>query len=499
MTLNSRQIRTVRWLLEQQTAGSVPEISRQLRMSPRVVRSCLDRVERYLKRYGLGLERQRGVGVWLAGDDEQREAVRAALDQLDEAEIIPVDSASDRQLRVRFELLVAAPDPITIDYLQAVLDISASSARRDLGHSESWINHHGLFLARRPGLGLAALGSETAIRKALVELLLSVIPPDLLSGRKMSDDWWRRLELGAGIPDVVRQFPLIECSGIIAANETLSGHARAGQRWLAVYLAVIAYRIRAGRDLILEPGTLRSLGDHPVWESVRSFAGQLSDLVGEPLTDSELGGLTEHLLGMAELEAPHHASNDDAGLVAQSVAYAAEQLHPGLAEDQELLKSLAAHLDRLRIRVRYGLPVHNPLLTEVASRYADVHEVALAIASKMSGELGLPITDDEAGFITMYLSGALERLRLRPRTKAMIVCPAGIATAWILVSRIQAEFPELDLIEVVSADSFEQRDSVGADLIISTVEVESPLPSTKVVVVNPLLPPEDVRRISRVL
>jgi mannitol operon transcriptional antiterminator len=81
----------------------------------------------------------------------------------------------------------------------------------------------------------------------------------------------------------------------------------------------------------------------------------------------------------------------------------------------------------------------------------------------------------------------------------VVVCPAGVATAWILVSRIQAEFPELELVQVVAADSFEQRDSVDADLIISTVPIESASGEGKVVVVNPLLPADDVRRLARSL
>jgi mannitol operon transcriptional antiterminator len=393
---------------------------------------------------------------------------------------------------------MAAPDTLTVERLQRALEVSLSSTRRDLARTEPWFGSQGLFVARRPGLGVAVIGTETALRKAMVKLVLEAVPSELLAD-PVAPGWWRKVEVGAGMREAFRGIPLEECSEIVHQNDTLRAHRRGGQPWFAVDLAIIAFRIIHGRGLSLEPGTLRSLADHPVWETAEAVAGQLARLVGGRLAESEVGGITEHLLGMAQLAGPAAATGSDAGLVARAIQLAAERLHPGLAEDAGLAQGLDAHLERLRVRVRYGLPIHNPLLAEVASRYPEVHATALAIAELIDQSLGLRVPEDEAGFITMYLSGALERLRLRPRTRAVVVCPAGVATAWILVSRIQAEFPELELVQVVAADSFEQRDSVDADLIISTVPIESASGEGKVVVVNPLLPADDVRRLARSL
>ncbi|NND03627.1 MAG: PRD domain-containing protein, partial [Acidimicrobiia bacterium] len=192
-------------------------------------------------------------------------------------------------------------------------------------------------------------------------------------------------------------------------------------------------------------------------------------------------------------------TDPDSTLVAEAVETAAKRLHPGLAEDTELQRSLTEHVERLRIRVRYGLPVHNPLLKEVTLRYPDVHDVAGEIAQRIGDELEGQMSDVETGFVTMYLSGALERLRLKPRKRAIVVCPSGVATVWILVSRIQAEFPELDIVEVVSAGSFVRDDHESYDIVISTIDIGAEESAIPVVVVNPLLPTDDVRRLARSL
>jgi mannitol operon transcriptional antiterminator len=100
----------------------------------------------------------------------------------------------------------------------------------------------------------------------------------------------------------------------------------------------------------------------------------------------------------------------------------------------------------------------------------------------------------------MYLAGSLERHRLRPKIRVTVVCPAGMATAWILVSRLLAEFPQVEIVRVVSKAAFEldERD-LDTDLIVSTVPLEATDGAGRSLVVSPLLRERDVRRLSRVL
>jgi mannitol operon transcriptional antiterminator len=494
--LTSRQLRTVEWLLDQGEPRSIAEVSNDLRLTPRVVRSGLDGIDRYLAKHGVRLNRQRGVGVWLEGELDSLRALRDSLASLSDDGALEVYAARDRLRLALFELLMAAPEPITVEQIHDTLHVSMTSARRDLARVEQWVGPQGLFLARRPGLGVAIIGTESAIRRSLVKLLLESVPLDVLAGRGLSPDWWRSPEIAAGVRRFLRLLPLEASHRIVMASDVLQAHVASGHRWLASDLAVTVLRIRQERPLVFEPGALRSLTDHPVWETAETIAEQLAELTGTPLAASEIGGITEHLLGMAQL-VDAEEPEVDVELVDRALQVAAEELHPGLADDQDLAAGLGEHFERLRVRVRYGLPVHNPLLTDVAKRYPDVHVVATRIADMVGSEFGSPLSADEAGYITMYLSGSLERLRLKPRRRAVVVCPSGIATVWILVSRIQAEFPELELTNVVSAGSLDGEVPLDADVVISTVAIDSARIGVPVVVVNPLLPDDDVRRLAR--
>src|SRR5207244_10110470 len=148
----------------------------------------------------------------------------------------------------------------------------------------------------------------------------------------------------------------------------------------------------------------------------------------------------------------------------------------------------------------YGLPVSNPLDHEVRERYPDVYAVARDIAAELGPLDDAIVPPEEVGFLTMYLAGSLERNRLRPKIRVTVVCPAGMATAWILVSRLLAVFPQVDVTRVVSRTAFERGpDDVETDVVVSTVPIDDDPDRAPAVVVSPLLRERDIRRLSRLL
>lgn len=94
----------------------------------------------------------------------------------------------------------------------------------------------------------------------------------------------------------------------------------------------------------------------------------------------------------------------------------------------------------------------------------------------------------------MYLGGALERARVESRRRLLVVCPSGIATAWMLVASIETEFPEVELVKVLSGREYEAQNNGSYDLVVSTIaltEYDAP-----VVVVSALLSESDVSRVA---
>jgi len=497
MTLHpdSRVVRILRWLLDQDRPRSTAALAADLGLSQRVIRYRLGAAESVLQSRRLELIRQRGTGLWVRGDAEAIADLRAELAVLSKTP--RVYAREERQHVLLASLLWTAPAATSVEKLQKILEVSNPSARRDLRRAEEWLERRGLLLARRPGVGISLVGTETTLRKALVQLIVESVPDDVLAElcvRPFKDARLVRVRVPAGLHDYLAELPM-EASARIVARCSLNGTLEEGNSDLVfcVYLAVVATRRAAGRTIAFDAGQHRSLVDHPVSETAAAIAGAFEAEFGMRLPDAEVAGVTEYLLGLATLssaEVPSHHED----LVDQLMQCVSERLHPTLGADAELRRSLALHLERLAVRLRYGLPVHNPLLHEVADRYPKAHEVAGGLGELISGYFDAPIVEDEVGYITMYLSGALERSRLLPGRRVLVVCPSGMATAWVLVSRIQAELPQLQIVDVLSSRSYEAMKDLDVDLVISTVDITGDGPP--VVVVNPLLTPTDVRHVS---
>ena len=469
-----------RWLIEQDRPRSTAEMAADLGLSERVIRYRLGVSERYLESEGASLTRQRGLGLLVVADEQTRNRIKA---DLGERLAVPrVYSPDEREHLLVAALLWAAPDVVSLDRLNDELEVSKTSARRDLHRCEPWLERNGLPLLRKPGRGLVVMGSERQVRRAMVQLFLEAVPGDVLEELSTTDFVQAQMintRIPAGLRDRFAELPLRECAQAIKESPLRLGSAGGNNELVfALYLAVTVARCNADRSIQLDAGQMVSLRDHPAWQTV-------NDLGVPSLGAEEIAGVTEYLLGLDALAAVQQEPLSGSQTLDSLISQAAAQLHPSLADDQELRTSLALHLGRLSVRLKHGLPVHNPLLAEVRERYPDVYRVAVELGVKLSEDFGSPIDADEVGFITMYLSGAMERAHLRPRKRALVVCPSGMATAWVLVSRIQAEFPELSLVQVLSARAFEELSDTDFDLVISTIPLAEG--AAPVVVVSPLL------------
>src|SRR5258705_13207122 len=99
----------------------------------------------------------------------------------------------------------------------------------------------------------------------------------------------------------------------------------------------------------------------------------------------------------------------------------------------------------------------------------------------------------------MCRGGPLKPHRPRPKIGITVFCPAGRPTGWILVSRLSAEFPNVEITRVVSKTVFEKDlDLAATDLVVSTIPLDE-LGDVQTVVVSPLLRERDLRHLSRIL
>ena len=509
MPLDTRQARIARRLLETVGPTSVAELAAELKLTARMVRYNLDPVEGMLAEYGLRLGRQSGVGVWIEGGSEARAEL---LDSLDRSTGPAVLDRADRRARILLALQLESPGPVRSEALEDRLGVSRPTIRRDMRDAETWLEHHRLHLRRMPGRGIAVVGSEIDVRGGLLALVLEVVPQHVLQQRSMAavgapEAAARRPPAGDQADAAQTEFDMFLDALDLASFRSILGlelheldEDDPTVTTAAAYLAIAAVRIRAGHAVRLGGGRLRSLLDHPASASAARIAGAVERTIGMPLSRMDVAAITESLLGLTQLaDVAARPEAADIRYIDRIIATAAARLHPSLELDEQLRSSLSEHLRRLHVRLRFGLPISNPLQEEVRRRYPDVYQAASDILAEVGPVAGAEMPAEEVGLLTMYLAGSLERHRLRPKVRVTVVCPAGMATAWILVSRLVAEFPQIEVVRVVSKAAFETEPGEEPDLVVSTIPLDESVAGAASLVVSPLLREADIRRLGRVL
>ena len=499
LPLDSRQIRIAKLLMEQTGTSRLEQVASSLRLTDRVVRYNLPSVEAYLAGHGLELVKRRGVGIWIEGDAAQRSKV---VDDLATSAGPAVLDADDRQARVILALLEAAPDPVRSEDLESSLGVSRPTIRRDVRVAEGWLEQHRLHLRRLPGVGLAVRGGEVEVRAGLLALILERVPANVLDSLSREAAQGNGRRQGPGLEGHVASLDLPAFRGILVRELRTQDEHDPTMLTATLSLAIVVARVRANRHARLVRGRLRSLLDHPVAESADRIAAAVTARMGVALGPAEAASMTESLLGFVELTHIDDAAAESEliRIVDRLVASAAERLHPALGDDELLRANLVEHFRRLQVRLRYGLPISNPLQHDVQKRYPDVYLEAQRLVGEIRRFSGAAIPVEEVGFLTMYLAGSLERHRLMTKVRVTVVCPAGMATAWILVSRLLAEFPQVEVGKVISKAAFEDEVAdATTEVVISTVPLEGYTGQVPLVIVSPLLSDRDVRRLSRLV
>jgi len=501
VTLNSRSRSILTRLLESDDPLPVSSVADALKVTPRMVRYQLEDAERWLEQRGARLERRPGKGIWIVYRSASREVLLQELAKPQELENKLSENERLRMMRLTF---LAEARPQTSQGLGDYLGVSKTTVAKDLKRVREWFSDHGLYLKGTPGVGLNLVGDEMSWRKAMA---------DAIAEGGTEQDFirvFRQMQAGKdqasftgsllhALSDVNLQ-DVYSALGSLEQSLNLS-FTDAARTSLMIHLAVITKRLRVGRPVHIPADQMEYLRSKKEFNQVKEFAASLKMQRPFEIPESEIAFITMHILGtktrdeagVSRFEPDPDLPGFDPRSVARRIVAAAENLLGQKIADEQLLSGLATHITPVFYRLRFGLPIRNPLLEEIKARHKRIYDVAAIASEQFLLTAGVALPDEEIGFIAMHIGAALERCReQRERPRIFVVCASGVSSASMLASRLRSEFPELDVSRTMSLAEI-QASSETADLIISTVPVDGRgMPS---IVVSPLLPDEDIERV----
>lgn len=510
MQLDTRCLHLLKLLAASEQPLSAVAMAGQLHVSSRMVRLSLANSERWLREHNIELKKVPGKGYSLSPTHQARQNLLKYLHEYEKP--LPWLSATERKQILLLNLFFSK-NPLQIKQLQQAVNLSRTTVLRLLDSIEQWLKEYDLSLVRRPNFGLMISGNELNWRQA-VQTLLQESAGDV-----------QLLALFAGADIVVdplhRANPLIEetlrkiwiqmdlkfVKQIIHPVEHFFEEAKSDPAYIDFYLqlALAIHRNRLGKQLgTITDSSIQHLSSLRLVES-RKIGGRVMKLTAVRLSDAEINWLALQFPDASPRSVDHpprgdmQSSEDETTLqktIEEFLERASTSLHPSLPVDRELIGNLGRLLEKMRAVGQGKKAGRNALLSEVQARYPYFYSVASKGRHILSEWIGRELSEDEIGDIAICLIASMERMRFLDKIskRILVVSSAGVVTAWLLVSRLRAEFPDVMVVDVVSALELENRRNFdGIDYIVSTIPVKiRDIPSRQV---DPLLGKEDVRRI----
>lgn len=506
MKICSRTKKILNILCNSQDYVTVKAIAGEIEVSSRTILRDLNKAEKWLQKNGYHLDKKKGTGVCLDCSSEEKGKIINLL-KLESVE--NNYTPEEREFIILTELL-RKQEPVKLFNFKLLTNVSETTISNDLDRIEEWIKSYRLKLIRKPGLGVYLKGAERDIRRASINLLYENINQKEIfkiiqqgfSGKSARD---RGTGTSNRLLGLISNETIDMLGNFIEDIEDTIGCQLADDSFVAlvVHLAIALERISNGEKITIEPELLGALKETDEYIIASGLINTISQAFSIEIPEAEIGYVTMHLRG-SKGRGAFYSNNismtEDFKLVSltRKMIEAAEiKLGFYLEDDDKLLVGLVRHLEPTINRVKLGLDIRNPFVKDIKKQFTDLYNAAEVSAAVLEEHEGIKVPESEIAFIAMHLGAAVERKRKKPVTKYRIAvaCTSGIGASRLLATRLNKEFDNLEIVDLISIIDFDDKSirKMNLDFIVSTVPIsESKIP---VIVVNPLLTEDHKRKI----
>lgn len=469
---------------------TMEKIAELLHSSVRTVRYDLDLLEEEIREEGLLLKRKARKGIWLENMEEKPNALR-------NPEVSYVFSPKERCEQIIVELLDR--QRCFVDELADRLMVSRNTLLADLKGVQEILGKRNLQYESKRGLGIWAQGDEQDIRDMLIHVFAkSVYDFRQYDGKHKQFIGMQQMfcRYAAKIPvQKIAEF-FLEC---LRENGVIENDVPANRMICA--LVVQTKRLQQGYaieqenqiDFLSDEGAELERISQEIARGMERFATGFSALTEVQCIMKELLHSRINFWNSLQ-QSPIQEMNVKALAMAREfIEYVQVWLGDIYLDDEELIYNLAMHLQPAIERARYHILLTNPLLVQIRTQYNSLFIVARRAAEQLGNRMGIRLSEDEIGYLTIHLGAAVERRKLRKtkRLSVLLVCGNGVGTANLLAMTLRNRMPYIDIQKVLSLYKMEEQNLADIDIIISTVSLE--IPGKAVLRVSPILTEAEIK------
>lgn len=464
------------------------ELAFLLSISPRTIKNDIKNINDEIRPTGFKIDKKPGVGMWL--DSKCLES--DMLNNLEKyAGIIGDNEMYERRVKV-IKYLIESKDYISTEAIAQKLYLSNSTVAREINQLEVFFKKFNITVDRKIKKGVKLLGEEKNLRIVKAEVLKNI-----LNKKKMFDN------------DVQEYFPDLDIEYIEILICELQDNfsiciSDLSKRGLIIHTAISITRIKNNKFVEMPVRQLEQLKSYSEWIIAEYYAKRFSKHFNIEFSEDECGYIVIHLLA-ANLNNKTSIDADEnvniRKLDPEVYLFMSDTLEDisikynfQFDKDEKLKRALFLHIKPMLNRLSNSISLNNPWVSEMKHSNAYSFEIATYLANCLSDKYKVEISDDEIGYLAMHIGASLERYVNNNIIKkdVIIVCASGLGTSQFLKERIKKEFPNFNIVDIISTYELESKD-YACDFILSTVPISNS--QKHVINVSPILSSDEVRQI----
>lgn len=436
------------------------EISAELSISERTVRTYIHRLESVAAENGGTIEAKQGQGYRLILQRPVQFEVLVSQNRLEALKNDKSihDTPNGRRDSILSRLLLNN-ETVDPEELADSMFISASTLKKDLLSLKQILDGYGLSICTKNGVTIN--GDEERKRALIMDYFFRTA--NFSSLREYMDH--------SGYFDDI---PL-EMMLMIILEETRKENIRISDVMVQntlMHLALSIKRIQSGQNL-LHYSALSFPDNTALSRAASSIMDRLSEVLQIDFPQEEVAYLTLHLGVKTNGAVEQESSTED--LRAQ-INGALERLEKrngrSFQKDDLLKKCLFEHLQPMLLRLKQGIQQMNPLTDDLKRDQSEMLDLVKETFREMPCLAPYDVSDDEWAYLAIHLLAARERLDEQEKLQVLVICATGYGSSQLLKSRLQKFFG--NSIHIVSeAGYYDMNESIlkGIDLIISSVNM----------------------------
>lgn len=479
---------------------TVEELSIKYEVSKRTIYKDLAEIKKWLKKRKVILKTSPVVHIDYSSQYEIEE-IKKELGRI-KPYITPL-TQSDRIKMIIIYILTNEPN-VKIATTCDKVGISRSTFYRDLEHVEEWFSRFSLDMVIIRNRGIQLKGEENKKREAILNFfksnldegqILTILQNNESAQFSKNDD----LIIYSLSKSYFKDSNIEQVQAILREIENLQGYKFCDSQYasLLVHIEIAIKRIKNNYEITMDNAKLEEIKSTLEFNLAQVMVGKIEKAHNIKINEAETGYIALHLIS-SKIKQKHQVSKTNKDLEEQINKFInnlSRRLKKPLALDSELIESLKLHMHNTYKRLNLGMNEPNPLREDIMQQYGELFQICKDEINNIN-LYGKEFGDDEIAYIVIYIAATLER-NAKLIKNVYIVCTSGMGSVQLLLANLKNKTSNINVVDILSMNEAEKLKDSNVDAIISTVYLENP--NIPVIVVNPFLTYEDIKKINNEL